>query len=635
LTRSLKTTIALVILFTQISMVHAQQQAPAAPAPNDPTKDVTKGPSLLIGARSVNNSVGVSATLLTYPAVRRIFGKEIADTYAVAQLTVSNRNPDAAFVLHSAYLDLTDWAFGGHREPIKPHDLKDYQAGTRPNEIASVEARLARGQLIDAQMWSRRNWTMRLLTLAGAVAGSVVFDVGETGAKYIAAINGTMIPGVAVAWPDGTVNQLNRISDFGFQTNKVFPKESADIIVCFFPMDLFLSPGLKQIFQDTPALFLSPRQILFTEGNQKARATLGVKTEWVEPAKRLMMCPDQPCRDAFAKAEGGKDVEKFLSFIDSFGANRITAVVDGVMTVEVDSIPAAIDDIKFDGDATKQSFWAPGDHKAALLCRYCAGGQVSIDEAATLGITDVKVQSDQLDEHQLTFSYKLTKPIDIGTVLHFVVTKPSADPKKAKGIESTHWAAPPVQYQPVGPKVNSVAVDNDNKKITLTGSSLDSTASHPITVALSREGGQSSDKSVNWPADARSDNAVLAAPTGLIPGCWDVKMTWANQSIDVPHAQKSERLLVAPSPTLTDAKRNGTMSITVTGSQFVDTSACADSSIGFELVNQDKPNDMPLAVTTTLDPKDATKATLTLPMEARTGNWLVRIVKMTITTPLK
>jgi hypothetical protein len=69
---------------------HAQT---SAPAPADP--QLKGAQSIPIPTRIVSDSVGVSATLLTHGSVRRIFGKEIADTYAVVQLTISNRNADA------------------------------------------------------------------------------------------------------------------------------------------------------------------------------------------------------------------------------------------------------------------------------------------------------------------------------------------------------------------------------------------------------------------------------------------------------------------------------------------------------------------------------------------------------------
>ena len=70
------------------------------------------------------------------------------------------------------------------------------------------------------------------------------------------------MPGLREAWPDGTVDQLNRISDFGYQANKVIPKQGAEVIVCFFPIDRFLTPGFKKLFLKSPALFFAPLQML-------------------------------------------------------------------------------------------------------------------------------------------------------------------------------------------------------------------------------------------------------------------------------------------------------------------------------------------------------------------------------------
>lgn len=642
-------------------------------AQNAPTGALTTDGAVTIPlpARTVNDAVGVSATLLTHKSVSRIFGKEIADTYAVVQLTVTNRNREAAFVLQSAYLDISKWALGGAGQDLALPILGPHQASTRPNQIASVESRLARGQLLDAQMWSKRNWTMRALTLTGAIASAVVFNTGTNTAKYIAGFNGTVVPGVAVAWPDGTVGQLNRISDFGFQTNKVFPKESADIIVGFFPMDLFLSPGFKTIFRQSPALFLSPYQILFTKENAKAREIVGLSADPNEKknfrARAALVCFPQPVPPPAAPStKSAEEPPKaktrleqalelcplpksppvpttqdewietlgLLDYIGRFGANNIQVVVDGVMTVELDYVPAAIDEVTVpSGDASvlnTQAFWAPGDHTLVLKCRYCGNGQVSIQEAAKLGITDVKVLS-QKENRELTFSYKLTKPIDNGTVLHFVITKPSSDPKNADGIKSTPKDYT-VAYTPVAPTVASMTIAD--KKITLQGTNLDSTASRPIALTLSREGGAAPDKPLTWPADATASTAVVAVPDGLAAGCWNLKLTWTNQTTELS-TQKARKVLALPVPTLTAAARKNT-TVTVTGTQLVDTTACSDKSIAFEFVG---PADKVVAPTaTTFDSKtlDAPMTvTLTAPNEVTTGAWAVRIKDTTTKVDVK
>jgi hypothetical protein len=656
--QSSRVLLALLVLLAPASI---GAQAPAPPASAAPDSDAAMAAAAAIRARlkaaegislparTVNSSIGVSATLLTYDAVSRLFGKEIANTYAVVQLTISNRNSEAAFVLHSAYLDISKWALGGAGLTVASPAMEWYQASTNTNRISSVEARIARGQLLDAQTWSKRNWTVRTLTAVGSVAAGVVFNAGENAAKYVAAFNGTVVPGVAFAWPDGSVAQINRISDFGFQTNKVFPKGSGDIIVCFFPMDLFLSPGLRQVFVHSPSLFLSPYQILFSRENGKARVAMGLPFDKDDPAVRtarsalscfpgpgiisLKDAVDHCLRPPFDLDEAERQPTEaqwkralgLIDYIGRFGANNIPVIVDGVMTLELDAVPAAIDTVTFEGDASTQAFWASGEHQARLECRYCANGQVMIQEAATLGIADVKVVSDQKDAHSLTASFKLVKPIDTGSVLHFVIAKPSLDPTKTEPIKSTPFAYT-VSYLAVRPTVSGIKIDN--KKITLTGTSLDNTATHPMALSVSREGGLAADKVIAWPSDANSATVSFAAPEDLAPGCWHVRLKWKDDAITVPDAEKAQKIMVSPAPALSGAKR-GADSIVVTGSQLADTTACSDKPLAFELVDSSAKEKPPLAVKATFD--SLTKATLSLPAAAKTGKWLVRVVGADIT----
>jgi hypothetical protein len=71
---------------------------------------------------------------------------------------------------------------------------------------------------------------------------------------------------------------MNRISDLGFQTNKVIPKASSDIIVTFFPLDRFLTPGLKELFIKSPALFFSPYALQFDpKGKKEINQLIGLR----------------------------------------------------------------------------------------------------------------------------------------------------------------------------------------------------------------------------------------------------------------------------------------------------------------------------------------------------------------------
>ena len=57
---------------------------------------------------------------------------------------------------------------------------------TKPNQVASEEYRVVRGQALNAQTWTLRNGIVRGLTLAGTVAAAYAFTV--SGTKYPKAV---------------------------------------------------------------------------------------------------------------------------------------------------------------------------------------------------------------------------------------------------------------------------------------------------------------------------------------------------------------------------------------------------------------------------------------------------------------
>jgi len=164
--------VALAICLPSFPQTHTLDKEKSAAMLDAAAKEGVELPS----KSTVRASVGVTSVLSTQSAVRRLFGTEIAKTFAVVQLTISNKSGDAAFVLHSAYIDTSQWALGGGTrgfledgsEKNTPYETS--RGGTHANQIASVESRIARGQLLDAAQWSARNWTIRLLTVAGSLA---------------------------------------------------------------------------------------------------------------------------------------------------------------------------------------------------------------------------------------------------------------------------------------------------------------------------------------------------------------------------------------------------------------------------------------------------------------------------------
>src|SRR5437667_5528563 len=207
---------------------------------------------------TVNGNVHVEAVLIPRVDARRIFGSEIANNYAVIEVNIGNKSPEAALIIHGVFIDYSEWPLSGSSRSVATPDRStdSYQESNFPSQVASEEYRVVRGQLLDAQTDTLRNRFLRWLTLAGNLAGAFTFSLNEQGIiKGIAAATGVGIPGVATAWPDKTIEQLNRVSDFGFRANKVIPKEGSDVIVCFFPIDRFLTRGFRKLFLKSPALF--------------------------------------------------------------------------------------------------------------------------------------------------------------------------------------------------------------------------------------------------------------------------------------------------------------------------------------------------------------------------------------------
>jgi hypothetical protein len=315
-----------------------------------------------------------------------------------------------------------------------------------------------------------------------------------------------------------------------------------------------------------------------------------------------------------------------LDYIGRFGLQNIAVYVDGVMTVDIDLVPASIDQVVFEGDASKADFWAvAGERKGALQCRFCPDGQFSILEADSLGITDLKTIAEGSDDHKLNFSFKLTKPIETGQTLTFVITKKSTDPKKGnQEIKSTPFTYT-VNYTVVSPSITGVTVQGG--KVTVAGTAFFSTKTNPITVALHSDVIQEKDLAVTLPDGQTADKLMFDVPSGLSAGCWTVNVTWNKTPLAAP-AAANQRILSEAAPKLTEAKRNDN-SIAVKGEQLVDTSACKGKKLTFQLVKSDK---------TTLNPKvtarvSSSEVTLELPDAAKTGDWMVQAVQDS--TPLE
>jgi len=397
---------------------------------------------------NVSENVSVEAVLLPEKVCRRVFGKEISQNYATIELTISNRSRDASLIVQSLFIDYSNWILSGNlpwNKSATPSPATEKQnddsnsanlpetwnAGTKKNQISSVEYRIARGQLLDRQPWTLRNTVVHSLQLVGTIASAYVFTVTDTDIiRGVNAFNGQVIPGVQTFWPDGTIAQMNRISDFGFQVNKVIPKEGSDIIVAFFPIDRFLTPGLRKLFLRSPALFFAPFAMALDPEAQKELAPLIAPL--VTRGKPRKYLSDLTGR--VMKGTPTDEDKKVVAFLNSASLNTVKVLVGGIMTVDVSSIPANITSIEMEEGNDNAASFKKGDHKGIIHGSFLLTGTPQL----VGGPSDAKLTIVQSNSNDTSMHFTLSLGSDVDAakfpILTFRVVKKDKNNQDVVGM---------------------------------------------------------------------------------------------------------------------------------------------------------------------------------------------------------
>ncbi len=669
------TSLLLTICFCSIAF--AQDDTKTAKSKSTLKKVAEKAPEL---STRINVSTNVHAQAVLIPQVdaRRIFGKEIAEHYAVIEVNVGNKSSDAALIIQGVFIDYSHWALrggGGLNLGDNQPEPDPFQASTKKDQVASEEYRVVRSQLLDAKMWSKRNWTMRLLTLAGNLAGAYPFPIASKSfQRELTTFAGVFVPGVNEAWPDGTIQQLNNISDFGFQSNKLIPKQGSDIIVCFFPIERFLTPGFRKLYLKSPAIFFSPLQMLADKEALSEVAkylNLGIAKDEAQNLHDALGCymavsiwettnkksPDfQQCLSDYSleitsegdgKNENGtvafkhpivdadKKASAFrkLDFINHVSLNSVVVTIDGVMSVDTTAIPGKIDILDFDkvakcGDDKEPCFWAAPDvgngvRTGVIHGSYLTGGSLAIAEANDLGIT-VTTVSENASDQAIHFSLKLTKPVPRKiegepTILHFTIKKPKpgSTSEKPQTLDSLAFEYP-LGYAP-NPMITEVT--QSGTELTIAGKDLIRETNDSRVVTLHSPSGDEIEGKLT-DSSTSSRLVVTNLADAKEPGCWFVTVE-INKVVYPPAGSKCFCFFVKPSPKLESAVRQkDKMQIIVKGSDLIDTGLCNKGpKLIFKLVNAAGTVKLVSGVP---DPSGE-NAVVTLLPEAKEGTWTLKV----------
>jgi hypothetical protein len=457
---------ALIVFLGTTASVSAESLDPAAA---QKVKDAAKQGYPLAVTTDVSGNVSVEAVHIPPKIAREVFSGTVSSNYAVISLTISNHSKETSLIVHSIFMDYSRWLLSGNyneEESCQPagdskdsgakpsqkcNDLTPPQTQTKPNQIASVESRIVRGQLLDRQPWTARNWVVRALVAAGSIASAYSFSLtGEHVIQSVNAYNGQVIPSVQAFWPDATIGQMNRLSDMGFQVNKVIPRESSDIIVAFFPIDRFLTPGLKKVFKSSPSLFFATSAVAIDPKAQKHLLPL------FEPLvgkdnKANLQTAIQGLPNAImneGKSEGGASCpnstpsqitpECLLQILNLASLNRVRLVVGGTLTVDVNTVPPKIDSIELtpaSGKTLSATLAEKGSIQGVINGSFLSGGRITVVQSDQLHISKIEVDTKKSTDKHLFFTLVLDQGLaSTVTKLSFQVGKSSSDGSSVQSL---------------------------------------------------------------------------------------------------------------------------------------------------------------------------------------------------------
>ncbi len=327
--------------------------------------------------QSVRENIRVYVSVMDPPTVADVFGKRIAERFVAVQVTVANKNDDFQFLIHDVSLDLAkvfpenssylprkvsaaerERCLNPSRLTAAEKDRCEQIEGIEEYryELSSADLSLLRGVAEKGQGQNRRNKLLRMFEGIGTIAAGLigVATFGPSYAESVAIFNGPVISAYRNAFPDYTINQLNRLSDSAYQANTLVPKQQAKVLVAFIPQSIFLSKEQQKLFWNDPTR-------LFTD------ASLG---------------------------------DKRVDF------RRTEAVVRGSFIVELENLPISAVVVQFDDDelikfeddkpSVKGSIsgrFTP-DTKIALLNQEPEGLSVTLDGTPTSERLDFIVESD-------------------------------------------------------------------------------------------------------------------------------------------------------------------------------------------------------------------------------------------------
>jgi hypothetical protein len=162
------------------------------------------------------------------------------ETLSYADVETLNRA-----LINSAFAD-----FISESQPSQP------DAKRSEYEMSSLELSLIRGVAEKGQGGDPRNRLLRYLRGVGTIAAGLigVASFGPSYAESVAIFNGPFNSAYVEAFPDYTINQMNRLNDSAYKSNTLVPKQQSRVLVAFIPQAIFMTNYQRKLFWKDPTL---------------------------------------------------------------------------------------------------------------------------------------------------------------------------------------------------------------------------------------------------------------------------------------------------------------------------------------------------------------------------------------------
>lgn len=365
----------------------------ATPTPQPPSKCTDHDQLKCIQVR-----IGVMAPRI----VSDTFGKRIAENFIAIQVTVGNHDRDYQYLINDVSILLKKEVFTPEPYFTDPERKSFF--------FSSAELSLLRGVAEKGQGQDTRNKTLRFFRGLGTIAAGLigVTGFGPSYPKSVAVFNGPIISAFSEAFPDYTINQMNRLSDSAYSANTLIPAKHSKVIVAFIPQAIFLNKEQRHLFWNDPTALYPD-----IDGS----------------------CSNRQCVDF----------------------RQLSAYIDGDFITEISDMPPIVNSVQFlDSEVQKFENEKPVV-KGSLIGRFLTETSIDFENVAK-GLSVVKDGEPTAD--RLNFIIKSITPVPPDTNLNFVVSNTRGTARYAKEV----------RYMPDAPTLESTdpATGKQNTSVTLT-----------------------------------------------------------------------------------------------------------------------------------------------------------------------